>query len=393
MAIEDVFVAGAGFMGSGIAQAAAAAGCRVTLYDLSEERLAAGRASISSSLDKLEAKGKVTRGERDATLANVSFTTGTEEARPAGLVIEAVTEKLEVKRELFSRLDGICPAHTIFATNTSGLTVSSIASATARPDRVVGIHFFFPVPLVRFCEIMGGLLTSEATLEAAAGWVRVMGKEMVLVRKDHAGFLANRFSSPITVEALCLVDRGTATPEEIDRAAGGFEYGTGPLQLIDYTGLDTGLYALESIYNDSGELRFRPPPVLRRLVAAGLLGRKTGKGFYDYSQGRGRGYGSFIRTHGEPPDPAVLLQRMMVPGMLEAVRMLEAGVASAEDIDRAARLGLNLPAGQLEMADGMGLEALMEAATDLYGETGDPKFFPPPLLRRLAAAGMKLREY
>lgn len=390
--VRGVFVAGAGFMGSGIAQATAAAGCRVTMFDLSDARLAAGMSSIERSLSKLESKGKISPDERSAALANLAVATEMERASEAGLVIEAVTEKLEVKRELFVRLDGICPPDTIFASNTSGLPVSSIAQATSRPDRVVGIHFFFPVPLVRFCEIMGGQLTSPATLEAAQGWARVMGKETVLVRKDHAGFIANRFGSPTTVEALCMVDRGTATPEEVDRATGGFELGTGPLQLIDYTGLDTGLYALESIYNDTGEPRFRPPPVLRRLVAAGLLGRKTGKGFYDYSEGRGKSYGMFLRTAGEPPDTEYLLERLTIPGILEAVRLMEAGVASAGDIDLVAREGLNMPVGYLEIADGMGLDVVVETASRLYGETGDPKFFPPPLLRRLAAMGMRLRE-
>jgi 3-hydroxybutyryl-CoA dehydrogenase len=391
MEIRKVLVVGAGFMGSGIAQVSAAAGQRVTLYDVHEKSLAAGMQAIESSLAKLASKEKITHEQLQATLENLRVTTDMEEACDVDLVMEAAPEVLELKREAFRRLDRICPAHTVFASNTSGLTVSSMAASTARPDRMVGIHFFFPVPLVHLCEVMGGMLTSESTLATADGWVRSLGKETVRALKDHAGFIANRFGSPTTVEALRMIDGGIATPEEIDRATGGWDSGAGPIQLLDYTGLDTGLNALLSIYNDTGDPRFFPPPILRRLVAAGLLGRKTGRGFYDYSSGRSESYGAFAGARAVL-DTGSLVQRLLTPGILEAMRVLDAGVASADDIDRAAHRGLGLPAGQLELADNLGLDTLLETATTLYEETGDPRFFPPPILRRLVAAGLLGRK-
>lgn len=395
MAIENVFVVGAGFMGHGIAQVSAVAGYRVTLCDVSEERLAAGLKGIRDSLDKLRAKGRVDEERAGRALELISSTTSLEEASGADMVIEAVPESLPLKEEVFRALDGICPPHAVLGTNTSAIPISSIAAATARPERVVGIHFFGPVPLMRLVEVIRGLLTSDETMAAADAWARSLGKETVIVNRDHAGFVANRVNIPSSIEATRMVDEGLATPEEIDRATGGFEAGVGPLQIMDNAGLDVAFGAAMAIYEDTRDPAFLPPPLMRRMVAAGLLGRKSGRGFYDYSGGRRESY--MGRASGTGGDEAGdrspgLLMRFLLPGILEAIRLVEAGVATAEDVDKATRLGFNLPLGQLEMADNLGLDEIRRGAERLHGETGDPRFCPPPLLRRMTAAGLLGRK-
>ncbi len=390
--IERVFVLGAGFMGNGIAQVAASAGYRVTMCDVSEERLEAGMEAVRSSLKRFLAKGRIDREGMEATLAGIRTTTDPGEAREADIVVEAVPEDPALKKRVFAELDRVCPPRTILASNTSAIPISSLASATARPDRVVGIHFFGPVPLMRLVEVIRGVLTSEETMRAADAWARSLGKETVLVWKDHAGFVANRVNIPTNIEAVRMIEEGLATPEEIDRATGGYEAGVGPMQIIDNAGLDVGYRAALAIYEDTREGKFRPPPLLRRMVAAGLLGRKSGRGFYDYSTGERRSYFPPVRTRESEEERAErlrsVLDRLLLPAILEAVAVVEAGVATPEDVDRASRLGFNLPVGQLEMADAMGLDAVLDRALALYRETGDAKFLPPPLLRRMVAAGL-----
>ncbi|MBC7253386.1 MAG: 3-hydroxyacyl-CoA dehydrogenase [Actinobacteria bacterium] len=396
MEIQEVFVLGAGFMGNGIAQVAAFSGYRVTMCDVSEERLEAGVQAIRSSLGKLLSKGRITDGQRDAALANINLTTRMEDAAGSDLVVEAVPEDPALKRSVFAELDRICPPHTILASNTSAIPISSLASATSRPEKVVGLHFFGPVPLMRLVEVISGLRTSEETMRVADEWARSLGKETVLVLKDHAGFVANRVNIPTNIEAVRMIEEGFAAPEEIDRATGGYEAGVGPMQIIDNAGLDVGYRAALAIYRDTLDPKFLPPPLLKRMVAAGLLGRKSGRGFYDYSTGKRESYFPAVRI-GEPEEDRAarmqaVLNRLLLPAVLEAVAVVEAGVATPEDVDRASRLGFNLPFGQLEMADSLGLDTVLETAMALHRETGHPKFFPPPLLRRMVAAGLLGRK-
>ncbi len=394
---RNVFVAGAGYMGNGIAQVAALAGYEVVMCDVSEGCLASGMEAIESSLGKLLSREKISGEQAERALACIRTTCDLKEAAAADIVIEAVHENIELKKEVFARLDGICPPHTIIGTNTSAIPISSIAAATSRPDRVVGIHFFGPVPLMRLVEVIKGLLTSEETMAAADNWARSLGKETVLVLRDHAGFVANRASMPSTIEAVCMVDEGLATPEDIDRATGGFDFGVGPLQIIDNAGLDVGTGAAMAIYEDTRDPKFFPPPLMRRMVTAGLLGRKSGKGFYAYSGGKRESYLNAGKFAHESKDErsrrlAMLLQRFIIPNMFESVRLLESGVSTARDIDKAIRLGFNLPQGFLEMADSLGLDAVVEMGTGFYEETGSDKFFSPPLLRRMVAAGLLGRK-
>jgi|BarGraNGADG00312_1021997.scaffolds.fasta_scaffold03789_5 3-hydroxybutyryl-CoA dehydrogenase len=392
MDITNVFVVGCGFMGNGIAQVAATAGYRVKMCDLDETCAAAGLEAIESSLGRLLAKEKIGPEQHDSALANIETTTDLGDAGDADIVVEAIFENRETKRETFEKLDRICPHHTILATNTSAIPISSIAAATSRPGRVVGIHFFGPVPLMRLVEVVKGVVTSNHVFEAADEWARSLGKETVLVYKDHAGFVANRGSIPSSIEAIRMVDQGLATPEDIDRATGGYDVGVGPLQIIDNAGLDVALSAAMAIYEDTRDPKFFPPPLIRRLVSGGLLGRKSGRGFYDYSSGKRESYILLDKFANESAGErtvrlAGLLQRFMVPNIMEAVRLLEAGIATAEDIDKAYRLGFNLPQGFLEIADNLGLDNLVKTALALYEETVDGKFYPPPLLRIMAAEG------
>ncbi|MBU1671529.1 MAG: 3-hydroxyacyl-CoA dehydrogenase [Actinobacteria bacterium] len=391
MGIDRVFVVGAGFMGAGIAQVAATAGYDVTICDVDRSSVDAGMGAIKTSLDELVSSGNTTRELAGETLGRLETTTDMDGARVAGIVVEAVPEKLQLKREVFNRLDETCRPDAILATNTSAIPITSIAAATGRPERVVGTHFFGPVPVMKLCEIVSGLLTSAETSRAADAWATGLGKDTILVCRDIAGFVANRTSILGSLEAVRFVDEGLATPEQVDAAAPfGAELGAGPLNIMDGVGLDVMFSTAIAIYQDTGEARFFPPPILRRLVTAGLLGRKTGRGFYDYTAGERRSYPLFGMETSAPVSPersGLMFKRIIIPSLLEGIRVLEAGVASREDIDKATRLAFHFALGPLEAADGMGLDELLESASVFYEETGNETYLPPPLLREMVSAG------
>jgi 3-hydroxybutyryl-CoA dehydrogenase len=291
MKIERVFVVGSGLMGNGITQVSAQAGYKVKMNDVKQEFCERGLEAIKSSLGKFLQKEKISQDHHDAALTNITTTTRLEDAADADLVVEAVFEDLEVKREVFGKLDQVCRPDTILATNTSAIPISLIAGATQRVDKVVGTHFFSPVPLMRLCEIIKGVQTSDETVSAAKDWAESVGKTTVVVKKDHAGFIANRLGLPMSLEAIRMLEAGVADPEDIDNAMKfGFNHPMGPLELADFTGIDILMNASLAIYNDTQDPKYFPPPLMQRMVASGLCGRKTGKGFYDYNSGKKQNY-------------------------------------------------------------------------------------------------------
>jgi 3-hydroxybutyryl-CoA dehydrogenase len=284
MELQRVSVIGAGQMGGGIAQVAAQAGYQVVLLDTTEERVQAGLERIGSLLSRSVEKGKLSAEEREAILGRITPTTDLAVAgKDADLVIEAVVEKMEVKAEIFTRLDEYCPSHTILASNTSSLPITEIAAATRRPEQVIGMHFMNPVPVMKLVEVIRGLATSEETFQAVMAAAERMGKTPVEVN-DYPGFVSNRILMPMINEAIFAVYEGVATPEAIDEVMKlGMNHPMGPLTLADFIGLDTCLYIMETLYEGFGDSKYRPCPLLRKYVKAGWLGRKSGRGFYSYS--------------------------------------------------------------------------------------------------------------
>jgi len=281
--IRMVGVLGCGLMGSGIAQVSAMAGYETMVRDVSEDILRGGLAGVEQSLAKLVAKGKLTAAERSAALARLHPTTRVADLAECDIVIEAVTEDLAVKNALWSELDRLAPPRTVFATNTSSLTVAAMAAATARPDRVVGLHFFNPVPLMPLVEIVRGLATSGETIRLMFGFAESLGKEPI-VAQDNSGFIVNLLLVPYLLDAVRAVERGVGSVEDIDKGMRlGCGHPMGPLTLLDLVGLDTAGRIAEIMFDEYRESRYAPPPLLRRMVLAGMLGRKSGKGFYDYS--------------------------------------------------------------------------------------------------------------
>lgn len=291
MAIKKVFVVGAGLMGGGITQVTATAGYQVKMRDMTDEILEKSVESIKWSLEKFASKGKITEEQAKKAIDNIKPTTELSDAADADLVIEAVFEKLELKQDVFKQLDEITGPEAILATNTSAISITSIAAVTGRPDKVVGTHFFSPVPMMRLCELIRGLHTSDETLEAAVGFARSIGKETVVVQKDVAGFIANRVGLAASSAAIKLVASGVATPQDIDKAMRlGFGHAMGPCETSDLTGIDVLMNAMKAIYNETQDETYWPPELMQRMVASGLLGRKTKKGFYDYSSGQQEPY-------------------------------------------------------------------------------------------------------
>ncbi len=280
---QHVAVIGAGLMGSGIAQVAATAGIDVTLRDVTDAALQRGKDAIEKSLTRFAQKGKLADSDVGAALGRITLTTDLDAAANADLVVEAVFESLEVKRELFQSLDTICKDGAVLASNTSAIPITQIAAATERPEWVVGTHFFSPVPMMALCELVRGYKTSDETLATARSFAERIGKTCIVVNRDVAGFVTTRLISALANEAVRLLETGVATAEDIDTACKlGFGHAMGPLATLDLTGVDIMRNAGNNIYNDTRDPKFAPPELLSRMVVAGDLGRKSGRGFYSY---------------------------------------------------------------------------------------------------------------
>ena len=281
--IKKVGVIGGGLMGSGIAQVSAAAGFPTTVREVSDDLCAKSRQSIEKTLAKGIERGKVTVAEGDSTLANLRFVTRLEEIADSDLFIEAVVEDLDVKNALWSELDRIAQPEAIFASNTSSLTIIAMAAATGRPDRMLGLHFFNPVPLMKLVEVVRTITTSEETEQRALDFVKALGKEPIRAR-DSSGFVVNLLLIPYMLDAINALEANVASVEDIDRGMQlGAGHPMGPFTLLDFVGLDTAYKIAEIMFEEYRDHRYAPPPLLKRLVLAGMLGKKTGKGFYDYS--------------------------------------------------------------------------------------------------------------
>ncbi len=281
--IKKVGVLGCGLMGSGIAQVSATAGYTTVVRDVSDAVMAKGKAGIGKSLDKFVEKGKLPAADRDATLGRLSYVTDVAALKDCDIIIEAVTEDLDLKNDLWKELDALCPAHTIFASNTSSLTIAAMASATKRADRFVGLHFFNPVPLMQLVEVVRTVTTSPVTFERSLNFAKSLGKEAVAA-KDNSGFIVNLLLVPYLLDAIRALEHGVASTVDIDNAMKlGCGYPMGPLTLLDFVGNDTTYKIAEIMFTEYRETRYAPPPLLKRMVMAGLYGRKSGKGFYDYS--------------------------------------------------------------------------------------------------------------
>ncbi|MEW2401410.1 3-hydroxyacyl-CoA dehydrogenase family protein [Streptomyces sp. NPDC046862] len=276
-------VIGAGLMGSGIAQVSAQAGWDVVLRDVTDEALTRGTDGIKASYEKFVGKGKLDAADAEAALGRITATTDLDAVGDADVVVEAVFEKLEVKHEIFRALDKLVRDEAVLASNTSAIPITKIAAVTGRPERVVGTHFFSPVPMMRLCELVRGYKTSDETLATAREFAESVGKTCIVVNRDVAGFVTTRLISALVVEAAKLYESGVATAEDIDLACKlGFGHAMGPLATADLTGVDILLHATSNIYTESQDEKFAPPELMRRMVDAGDIGRKSGQGFYTH---------------------------------------------------------------------------------------------------------------
>ena len=280
--IRKVAVCGAGLMGNGIAQTCAVAGFDVALMEIADAPLQKGMASIAKSLDKFVEKDKLSSSDRDAVLGRIAATTSLSDLKSCDLVIEAIVENVDAKVKLFKQLDDLLGADAILCSNTSSLCIIEIAAATKRPDRVAGLHFFNPVPIMKLVEVVKTIATSQKTVDALYEFARRLGKEPILA-KDTPGFVVNRLLVPYLLYAIRVYEEGLATREDIDKGMKlGCGYPMGPLELLDFVGLDTTYYIAQIMFDEFKDPMMAPPTLLKRMVLAGQYGRKSGKGFYDY---------------------------------------------------------------------------------------------------------------
>jgi 3-hydroxybutyryl-CoA dehydrogenase len=286
MKISRVGVLGAGLMGSGIAEVAAKAGYDTIVREISEDLVRKGLSRVEGSLARAVEKGKLEASARDAARGRLRTTIRLEDLADCDIVIEAIVENLETKKETFAALDRACKAEAIFCSNTSSLTITEISAATGRPDRFAGLHFFNPVPVMKLVEVVRTLATSKETEETVFEFAKSLGKEPIRAH-DNSGFVVNRLLVPYLLDAVRALEEGVGTKEDIDR---GMELGCGhpmgPLRLLDFVGLDTTYFIAEIMFNEYREKRFAPPPLLKQMVVAGRLGKKSGRGFYDYGAGK-----------------------------------------------------------------------------------------------------------
>ncbi len=373
MEVKRIAVIGAGLMGSGIAYVSAWNGFEVTMMDIKEEFVERGMERIRSDVMTGIDKGKISMSEAEGLIGRLKTTTSLEDAvKDADLVIEAIFENMEVKKETFAEADKHAPPHAILASNTSSLSIDELAAATGRPEKFIGMHYFSPVAAMRLIEIVIGEKTSEETIGAAIAVGKKQGKTPVKA-KNSPGFIVNRILMPVLREAILLYEQGVATKEEIDTAMTVHaSFPAGPFTLGDFVGLDIAYHAMSTLYRELGEC-FKPPDTLKQLVDAGAIGTKAKRGFYQYGG---------AKEEPEKPkgvDAKWLVDRITIPVIREAMILVDDGIATRDDIDLAMKLGASFPAGPFEMAEKYGMDTVRTKIEELQKEHGDCYSLPKML--------------
>ena len=394
MEVRTLGVLGAGTMGAGIAQVAAEAGIEVLLHDPLPGATERALERIGGFLTRRAEKGELTVQAAARAFGCVKAAPSLEALAAADVVVEAIPEELDLKRDAFRRLDAAAPDGTILATNTSSLSIARIAAATQRPQRVAGMHFFNPVPLMALVEVVAGPMTDAAVTNRLATLARRLGKTPVVVA-DTPGFVVNRVARPYYLEAFRILGEGMAGVEEVDAAMRGIGFRMGPFELIDAIGADVNLAVSQSVFDAFfGDPRYRPHPLQQSLVDAGRLGRKSGGGCYDYAAdgSRGRPWPGLSRradgaTRIQPLDPAQIEARILATMVNEAASAAADGVATPEAIDTAMRLGTNWPDGPLAWGERIGLSSVVHTLDALHGTVPDGRYRAVPVLRTLAESG------
>ncbi|MCB9296045.1 MAG: 3-hydroxybutyryl-CoA dehydrogenase [Lewinellaceae bacterium] len=381
-------IIGSGSMGSGIAQVAATAGHEVFLYDNNPAALERAQGSLQKIMARLAEKGKLEQEEADAILSRIHFVDSIYACEGTGLAIEAIVEDLDVKRAVFEQLEDIVPHDCIIATNTSSLSIASIASSCKDASRVIGIHFFNPAPLMQLVEIIPAVQTSGETLQQSIELIQSWGK-ITVVAKDTPGFIVNRVARPFYGEALRILEEGLADAPTIDWAMAGLGgFRMGPFALMDYIGHDVNYTVTETVFQAFYyDPRYKPSFTQKRLMEAGWLGRKTGRGFYDYREGAQNPEPTKDKKLGEQ-----ILWRILVMLINEAADALNLNIASRDDIELAMTKGVNYPKGLLQWADEKGINHCVTTLDRLHGEYLEDRYRCSPLLRRMAREGRRFFE-
>ncbi len=381
----NVGIIGSGTMGSGIAQVAATAGCQVKLYDTNQGALDKAQASLEKILSRLIEKGRIDTDEKQRIQANIEYVQDLKSLGDSDLTIEAIIENLDIKQKVFSELEGYVSENCIIASNTSSLSIASIASALQKPERCIGIHFFNPAPLMKLVEVIPAIQTSEAVLNKAVTTISEW-KKVVAVAKDTPGFIVNRVARPFYGESLRIYEEGIADFATIDwslKTLGGFRMG--PFELMDFIGNDVNYTVTETVFEAFYyDPRYKPSFTQKRFSEAGYLGRKSGKGYYDYSEGAEKS--SPKEDKGLAQD---IFDRVLVMLINEAADALFLNIASAEDIDNAMTKGVNYPKGLLAWADEKGISWCVDKLDALYDEYHEDRYRCSPLLRKMNQENMK----